>query len=205
MNNSNTDINIAAKDSKGGPLAYFFPSSFDEASRTFLFTITNRTNLTFTMHKTNIQYGIIETPYPQLGPGNTDKGSELRIRGYKSANIFWGVSCTLHFRIQNCEGKNTEQILNIFLEIGVATTNCFGWCIGSEEDILTARKWYADSKPCKEPKTNCDERHIIKGNTATMRAIFSTGEHKFDIEMFTDNSTNSLPSMIIKSVPNLRD
>lgn len=192
---TNTDNSIAATDYTGRPVAYFRVSGFEKRNRRFLFTMSNKTGLTFIMDSMDTQYGIIEMPWRELGVGNANGSSQLRIRGYK-VNTLRGVSCSLRFRIHNEKGEDTKWRLMIFLEIGMAVDNSFGWYIDLEDKLLTAKQWYKEHPPEKQSKSRANQRNLVIGNTGRMQA--NLVEENLNIEMFTDNLENSSPSMIIK-------
>jgi hypothetical protein len=197
--NDSTGAAIAAIDSTSRALAYFSSSDFDKASRRFLFTISNRTNRTFTLVKTHTDFGIIETPWRELGPATNNQSSELRIRGYRARNKFRGVTCALHFCIHNPDRPNAENTLSIFLEVAyLISDNTFGWYIEMDSKKLqTSTEWFKrHASKDDKPKSDPTEKRLFKGTIGRLHAEFS-GDG-LDIEMFVDNSSDSTPSMIIK-------
>jgi len=177
-------------------------TNFESANRRFLFTMSNRTSYKFVLHGSRKECGVLDAPFKELIAGTTNNPSELYMRGYKTDFSLYGVTYTLEFRILEADDKDTNYRLNIFIGIGEATQNYFGWYIcATNELILSPKKWFRaiDSKTdYNRVKTDYKDRVLNKGGKHDLRA--SCDQLKLNIEMITDNQAYSTPTMIIKDM-----
>ena len=144
--------------------------------------------------------GILDAPLRELVAGTNEKPAELCMRGYKSNLAPYGVTCTLEFRILEGGDKDRNYRLHVFLGIGLATKNLFGWYISiGEERILSPQKWMKrlDRKDGMNRDKATHYDHVLNhGGMHRLRASFDKLE--LDIEMLTDNESDSKPYMIIR-------
>jgi hypothetical protein len=164
--------------------------------------MSNRTSYKFILEESRKECGILDVPFRELGAGTKEKPAEICMRGHKSNFALYGVTYTLQFRILETTDKDTNYRLHVFLGIGLATNNYFGWYISTDEErIFSSQQWKKrlnsqdgynrDKKTHQDPVLN-------HGGMYRLRA--SCNKLQLDIEMLTDNEAYSRPYMIIRSM-----
>ncbi|CAF2072800.1 unnamed protein product [Rotaria magnacalcarata] len=174
--------------------------TFEKATTRFVFTMHNRSPLSFILDGMIQDSGEIEILSRELHSSTETTESRLTIRGYKKSIGLYGVGYTLSFRILRDEVETTGYRLHIMLWIGNMRDSYFGWYISdSTNEALTPKQWWSKAERksiINTMKTNATDENLNKGGGKTLLANFK--ELKLEIEMLTDNENNSMPSMIIR-------
>ena len=175
-------------------------TEFENANRRFLFTMSNQTSYKFILEESRKECGILDAPFRELRTGTNTKPTEMFIRGYKANLALYGVTYTFQFRIAEATNKDRNYKLHVFVGVGLATSNLFGWCITiGEERMLSPEEWRKRLDPkdgYNRDKRNYQDRVLNEGGKCRLRASFN--QLKLDIEMLTDNEAYSRPYMIIR-------
>ena len=164
--------------------------------------MSNRTSYKFILCETRKECGVLDAPFKELDVGTKKHPSELFIRGYKMLFALYGVTYTLQFRILKARGEDTYRRLHVFIGIGEATQNLFGWYICTDEEVMmTPQEWSGSQDPkdgYNRKKKSYLDRVLNQGGTHELNA--SSVELQLDIDFITDNESCSTPTMIIKDM-----
>ena len=77
--------------------------------------------------------------------------------------------------------------------------NHFGWYISFDKETqMSLEEWYKFRRSDRNGKFDAPDRSIVKGDTTSLRTNFD--KLNVVIKMLTDNFSDSMPSIIIRSI-----